>query len=715
MSEDLVALARAERACGYADLERAADRALTIYSTWRESDGLDDREIRARLAHFPAVGVAAVEMFQQLTTVGASPDAAAEVAAQAAAAQSVRAQAGAPEQAEAVHAAVATLAGQVAAGQDTAAALADFREAIVGWRGDGYAEGPLGKPVMVAFADGTVLPDGVEIAGVRETGARHSIVAPQVQAGIDAYVAARAEGVEHLAALELAGDGPGVPGAVAQFADDIENYDVDLDTARDAAVASVVADAAIGQFLSLRNAGMDTDQAAGTAAGGDPVAVHAIGGFLARVRDGFAEEVAEPDAWAAAVAAVRFGEDYRGIAHPDAQRPGFEEARTAAAAELDAHLTVQAEPAADAASVAPAWAVEGDVMRRFGWLVRHGMDRDTAARLAAVDTAEEHARVRARNDWNVLDAAETVLRDTAQKLDLTHDAGDAAEQFEDGLGPDLPDPAGEEAEEEAFDEDLGAADNAVRLFERYRRDGRDPAEARAEVRAAFGWATPTLSDVALDRFEHYLAAGYGSDAARDMAAQEAAERFNPDYSTEWVAQEIADPGISPEQLGLAGGLDPQVQRQIRLTAGAAYDVAHAEFDPADHVGELPTDAFRRVVREQCDAHGMSEQDFYAAYPGLAQIFYPRGVPAGTVEEISSTRPEATEVSDTERRDGKTPPLAQRVAECSAAVDAAQAAVAHTDDAHENEDIERAERCARWNSEDQAAEQADDTSEGWEQQ
>ncbi|WP_146060280.1 hypothetical protein [Amycolatopsis sp. CA-128772] len=396
MSEDLVTRAQRERPRNYADLEFCADRALTRYLRGGAPDG-------QAFAGDPAV----VGLYEQLTAAGAGAEDAAEVAVQAAAACAMRMQAGAPEQAEAVQAAVGALAGQVAAGLDTAAAKAEFREAIVGWRGDGYAEGPLAAPVMVAFEDGTVLPDGVEVAGVRETGPRHRLVVPQVQAGIDAYLAARADGVEHLPALELAGDAPGVEEAVGQFADDIEFHEMDLTAARDAAVASATADAAIGQFLSLRNFGMDIDQAAATAAGGDAVAIHAVAGFIAGVRDGVAEDVAAVDAWTGAVAAVR---------QDEVDLPGFDAAHEQARAALDGHVT--------GAETATADGLAATAVRRYESLTRLGMDPAAAARLAATDAAVRDAKVREHNEFRVLHEAETVIAELQAQLRSPADEND---------------------------------------------------------------------------------------------------------------------------------------------------------------------------------------------------------------------------------------------------------------------------------------------------
>lgn len=407
--EDLVTLAQREHRRGFADLEYRADQTLTRYLRWSEQDKLDVGEIQEQLQQAPKVGAVAVRLFEQLTAVGTTADDAAETAVQAAAAAAMREQAGAPEQAASIHRAFGALTEQVAGGGDQANALADFREAIAGWRGDGYAEGPLAAPIMVAFDDGTVIPDGVELAGIRETGARHRIVTPQVQAGIDAYLAARAEGVEHLAALELAGDGPGVYGTVAQFADDVERSEVDLTAARDAAVASTVADAAIGQFLSLRNSGIDVDHAAATAAGGDPVAIHAIAGFVGRVRDGAAEDVAEVDAWAGAVAAVRHGEDYRGSIPEGVELPGFETAHDRARTALEFHTTGTAPAGGDE--------LAAETVRRYASLTRLGMNPVTAARLAAADTAAHQAKVQAHHEFRVLHEAESVIGNLSDELD----------------------------------------------------------------------------------------------------------------------------------------------------------------------------------------------------------------------------------------------------------------------------------------------------------
>ncbi|SFW50387.1 hypothetical protein [Amycolatopsis australiensis] len=614
MTEDLVTRALYERAHHYADLERCADRTLAQYERWRTEDGLTEREIRELVSQAPPVGSTAVGLFLRLTGHGISPEAAAEVAAQAAAAVVMRQQAGAGEQAQAVFDAVGVLADQVAAGRGEDTALADFREAIVGWRGDGYGEGPLAAPVMVAFDDGTVIPDGVELAGVRETGARHSIVAPQVQAGIDAYLAARAEGVEHLDALELAGDGPGVYGAVAQFADDVERSEADLTTARDAAVAGTVADAAIGQFLSLRNAGVDTDTATATAAGGDPVALHAIGGFVARVRNGAPEDIAEADAWAAAVATVRYGARYRGTIPDHQDMLGFDDAHVAAEAALAAHTpgTVPAEPSG----------LEGEAVRRFEWLTRHGLDADTAGLLAAADTAEHAAQVRAANDFNVLHAADTVVRELQHQLEPPRDASEdeAVQATDKGHEPDAADPLDENHELQLFDGNYDAVETALAQFARHCGHGEKLETARTWVLDACRPDDRDMVTAALDTFIARCDDGFDHDTAIALTALDTAELFTPQRST-----------TQPDSLGTASDSSP-------VTA---------------------------------DAEGIDHQ-----------------------HDVAS--------------------LGQRVAESGAEVAAAEAAAA-TCRGTADEDSERAERCARWNTEDQAAEAVDNDTEGWEQQ
>jgi hypothetical protein len=57
------------------------------------------------------------------------------------------------------------------------------------------------------------------------------------------------------------------------------------------------------------------------------------------------------------------------------------------------------------------------------------------------------------------------------------------------------------------------------------------------------------------------------------------------------------------------------------------------------------------------------------------------------------------------------PLAEQVAECGHAVNAAKAAVRHAEIT--NEDTHRAQRCARWNADDQAAAAAADDNDGQE--
>ncbi|QFU90952.1 hypothetical protein [Amycolatopsis sp. YIM 10] len=384
MSEDLVAAAQREEGRTFGEYEQVGLGTLAAYEAW-QAEGLSPREIAARMTRASRVGSETVGWYQLLTQAGVPVTEAGRVAAETAAARTVRVQVGAPEQAEAVCDRFDALVEQVAAGRDAGSAIADFRESLVGWRGDG-PEGPFGRAALVTFDDGTVMPDGVELAGLRETGARHSIVAAQVDAGIDTYLAARDEGADQQAALNQVTGVPGVRDVVARFARSVEDREADPVRARHYAVADVVAEAALGQFVSLRNQGVDVDTAVATAAGGNPVALHAISGLVQRTRDGLPEEVADADASAAAATAAVEGENYVG---PDGLYDGLlrfddvdEATRTAMAEEAE---------------------------RNLGWLTRHGMDPGTANRLSAVDSASRVARTLRHNETQVLRAIQDAI------------------------------------------------------------------------------------------------------------------------------------------------------------------------------------------------------------------------------------------------------------------------------------------------------------------
>ncbi|PKV99592.1 hypothetical protein ATK30_0572 [Amycolatopsis echigonensis] len=348
-------------------------------------------------------------LFRRLSAAGVPRDLARTVAADTYAAVAMRQQHRQTGPALEIQARFDALVDKVAAGTGPELAVADYREDIAGWRGDGRAQGLFATPVPVSFADGTVLPDGMELAGIRETGARRAIVAPLVEAGIDGCDAARAAGTADTRPWAGASDVPGVSDAVARYWARIELAWEEPERARAGVLAEVAAQAAIGQFLSLRAEGMSSGEAAAVAAAGDPVAVHAIAGFVQRCRDGAAEDEAELDAVAAATAAVEDGEDYRGLTPRADELPGYGEIRTEAEEALAWHTPGLAPPTGEDR-------VEGEVVGRFERLARCGMDRATAARLAVADTAERRALAREERESAVFGEAMTVVVDAATDL-----------------------------------------------------------------------------------------------------------------------------------------------------------------------------------------------------------------------------------------------------------------------------------------------------------
>jgi hypothetical protein len=128
---------------------------------------------------------------------------------------------------------------------------------------------------------------------------------------------------------------------------------------------------------------------------------------------------------------------------------------------------------------------------------------------------------------------------------------------------------------------------------------------------------------------------------------------------------------------------------------------------------------------------MSEQDFYAANPTLTDIAYPHGLPDSDAQVVNAARdvitaaeaeataddPPVREDDEASTEPAATVPLAEAVAESGQVVEAAEAALAQAAGAaadQTDEDAARAEQCARWTSDDQAAEVADDDTEGWQQ-
>ncbi|RJQ92382.1 hypothetical protein D5S19_01055 [Amycolatopsis panacis] len=419
---------QSDREYSFAELRESAGDHLQKVSLW-QAEGLSQREIGDRVSVMPRHAQDAVTAFQRLSAEGVPEWDAEDVATEVAAMRAKRAMLGAPEQAEVVALEFDSLTRALRRGTGPREAIAEFRGAVVGWRGEGVTgDTVFGQAILVDFGGGDIVPDGREIAGIRETGPRHELLTPHVHAGIEAYLDARRAGMDLADALETVPDTHGTAYAVADLADIVDHPadDIDPGQARERARAMVVADAAIGQFLSLRGAGMDIDQAAMTAAGGDRVAVHAIGWFVAGSRAGANETLSQADAVSAAVAGAD-AERYEGLLDHSEGLPGFAHARARAAAAL----------AAEADGTAPAEGDEAGVeaVRRHRWLTGHGMDPATAARLAAVDAAEEHAQQRRWAHRDALIEAEHVLDAALERREdpAVHEQATECEQAMDAL------------------------------------------------------------------------------------------------------------------------------------------------------------------------------------------------------------------------------------------------------------------------------------------
>lgn len=375
-----------------------------------ELDDYDDSECVAEPAGHSGIG--AVALFRQLTAAGLAPEAARAAAADTAAAIAMRMRQRQTGVARDLRARFGELAGQVAAGRSPATALADYREDIAGWRGDGRAHGRFADPVPVSFPDGTVVPDGAELVGMRETAARHAIVAPLVVSGIDSYDEARASGAPDEQLMAGVPDVPGVSDVVATYAYRRNALGMEPSEARAEVIADAVTAAALGQFLSLRAQGIPLGEAAAVAAAGDPVAVHAIAGFVQRCREGEAEDWAELSAVEAAQVAAEEGEDYRGLTPRSDELPGYGEFRAEAEDVLAWHTPELAPPTGEDR-------LAGEVVGRFERLTRCGMDHATAARLAAAETAERRALAREEQESAAIGAAQAIVVDAADDL-LNH-------------------------------------------------------------------------------------------------------------------------------------------------------------------------------------------------------------------------------------------------------------------------------------------------------
>ncbi|RSN28787.1 hypothetical protein DMC61_19820 [Amycolatopsis sp. WAC 04169] len=237
-------------------------------------------------------------------------------------------------------------------------------------------------------------------------------------------------------------------------------------------------------------------------------------------------------------------------------------------------------------------------------------------------------------------------------------------------------------------------DSITDRFAELRAAGADPSSAARDAAAESG-----VADAVAERFERMLATGVPADLA--FGAAVSAEVQNP-----VLAQAAATRGrVIDEQIAAEAAAANTALRKADAVADAVKGYAGWVDSGADPDKALRSTGFN------------GNQDMLATAARLFTHYRAQGesdadacarAATEAVERHTATRPTAREVDDADEDDDvdsdedTEPPLAERVAECERAVEDVEDAVRHHDRA--DEDTERAERCARWNTEDDAADE-----------
>ncbi|KZB82794.1 hypothetical protein [Amycolatopsis regifaucium] len=236
-------------------------------------------------------------------------------------------------------------------------------------------------------------------------------------------------------------------------------------------------------------------------------------------------------------------------------------------------------------------------------------------------------------------------------------------------------------------------DAAIDRYERALADGLDPVTAHRQA------AGDTV--VANDAIEHYarrrkegMARAESRVAATTESAAQGLRALDRDGGvlppeSEWERPAPVDrPDLERDAAPAEIARDAIDHVTDLVVAGVRVDDAHAAVTTVPGVDAAVRDFRARV------------EDGASWAEARQQVLDGLHVPAEFgVEDVTGSAEETGRAA-----------LAERVAECAQTVDGVDELVRGGD--RIDEDTERAERCARWNADDEAA--ADDTSEGWDQ-
>ncbi|MEU9688123.1 hypothetical protein [Amycolatopsis japonica] len=253
------------------------------------------------------------------------------------------------------------------------------------------------------------------------------------------------------------------------------------------------------------------------------------------------------------------------------------------------------------------------------------------------------------------------------------------------------------AEDDAVETQQGepvTRDSITDRFAELRAAGADPSSAAREAAAESG-----VADEVAERFERMLETGVPADLAFGAA----------------VSAEVQDPVLAQAAATRGCVIDEQIAAEA-AAAGAAPSKADAVADAVKGYagwvdsGADPDKALRSTGFTGNQDMLATAARLFTHYRGQGESDADARVRAATeaVERHTATRPTAREVDDADEDDDvesdedTEPPLAERVAESGRAVEDVEDAARHHD--RVDEDTERAERCARWNTEDDAADE-----------
>ncbi|UUV34305.1 hypothetical protein NQK81_12910 [Amycolatopsis roodepoortensis] len=680
-----------------------ADATMLSYLTWQQ-EGVPPQEIAQRLERVSPIGAKAVSDYEQLLAIGYEPDEARAIAADTAAQDPIPADGAAEDEAEVelfepdVPDPVAAEVEQLAfdhndrVGRDAAALFEKARR-------DGRSEDDASDEVLGTFP--------VEDVPVADTALGH-------------YLEYRRDGLEPTTAAELAALVAADELTPFEFGREPTVDDTDTDTDTDAAGVDdpdvvvidpdelmpageamrnyFVAEDAVGRFAQLRSEGWDDDTAAARAVEASldetGLAAAAITGYRRQLDTGQDHETARFTAVSDAATAFtsRISAEQAEQVRAALTQPA-DATEHAAVHDTEEESTVDDNELTNSAQDAGSREDYDDIFSEEAYA-----ERDTTGAAGTADEDVEStdadtgfwAEVAQRREALIADGVE--MNEAADRawLDVCGERGidpastvSTAQPDESRLDPAV-------GERDVDDAGIAYMDPTSPLPERAPEAGswiarnltyheQDEADARAEDREEMERARDVVRSLP-----------DGSITDDDLArVGVTAEQYDRLMIEEWSPE--ADRAPEPGSW---------IDRNFPAQAAESPDVPMYERDAGDRLQDWIEEREDELEADERDA---TEQVLDDIDDVLAEE---RGY--ALIEKERARRENAA--SDADTAENAEPPLADRIAECERAVEAVANFVPHHETS--DEDSERAERCARWNAEDAAAEQAVEKTEGW---